>query len=612
MATRPLKLLLIRMTALMGVYTCLRVAFFLYHRGVYATLPTGDVAWAFLHGVRFDVAALCWINAPFLLIAFVPWIPRTLERLAFIFVNACFVIVSCNDLELYAFNGKRLSREFFTSLGDDFWQQLPQVFMNYWYLPLAGILMAMALARADVAMENRLRDSHWSRWWRWVVLPLSLGCFFVGIRGGLQLKSIQVQTAFAHRANELGHLTLNTPYHFLRTFNLPLPSKRAWFKPEQLQERIHALSPNVGVPGRPKQNVILIILESFSLETVEQGYAPFLTELGRKGLMFSRHFANGRRSIEVLSSLLDGVPSVLDVPFSKSASQGMALEGVGTRLRSEGWSSAFFHGAARGSMGFEAYTLAHGFQRYHSREDYRGGANAYDGHWGIYDGPWFRYSLGEIDALVPPFFVGIFTLSSHQPYSIPPEWRGKFPGGTLEIHESVGYTDRMLREFFAEASKRPWYPNTLFVVTADHTQKIATEKYRNSVGVYRVPLVLFHPGWELPPTNLRKVTQHVDVPATILDLLDVPATGLNWVGESVFSPGPGKALHYLLPGWQYVRGDRVWFWDENTPGKARHWDAESGKLSSTSVEGLEQEAKAQIQYLLNGLRRGQWPFVRSE
>jgi len=607
---KRLHILLVRMSALMGVYSVLRLGFWLYHRETYVGHSAATLAESFAHGMRFDLAALCWINAGFLLVSFIPKVPRIAERALFMGVNGAFVIVSCNDFELFSFNGKRLSREFFVSVGKDFWQQLPQVFLHYWYLPVAGIVAGVLLWIADERLGRRVRERALP-WWAAVVVGTVLSVmFFVGIRGGLQNKSIHVQSAFVQGANELGHLTLNTPYHFLRTFNVPVPPRRAWVSEEELVSGIERLSPGSGVQGKSRDNVVLLILESFSLESYEEGYAPFLRELAAKGLSFPRNFANGRRSIEVLSSLIDGVPSVQDVPFSKSSAQGMALEGAGTRLRAAGYSSAFFHGASRGSMGFDAYTLAHGFQRYHAREDYDGPAQDFDGNWGIYDGPWLNYSLREMGRLKPPFFAGVFTLSSHQPYAIPKVWQNIFKRGTLEIHESIGYTDRMLREFFAKASKEAWYRDTLFIITADHTQKLGSPKFLNSLGAYRVPLILYHPTARLPVVD--KTTQHVDVPATILDWVDVPATGLNFAGESVWANGAGKALLYLQPGWLYVRGKRVLEWREDAAGEEFVWNPQDGSRAVAPESGLVLEAKVLIQYLMNGLRDGRWPVVRRE
>src|SRR5690606_9746402 len=119
-----------------------------------------------------------------------------------------------------------------------------------------------------------------------------------------------------------------------------------------------------------------------------------------------------------------------------------------------GYTNYFFHAGSRGTMGFEAYTLANGFQKYFSREDY--GPHDFDGSWGIFDLPYLQYVSNKISDMKEPFVAGIFTLSSHQPYRIPDEFNGKFPKGSLEIHESIGYADFALRKFFETAEKEKW------------------------------------------------------------------------------------------------------------------------------------------------------------
>lgn len=612
MKLKALKLLSLRLGLLMMIYSLIRLAFYLKHSNLYVAHSSDTLAWSFVHGLRFDLAALAWINLVFLVTAIVPHRFDKIERALFLLVNAVFVIISVNDLELFQFNGKRLSLEFFSSLGADFWQQLLQVALYYWYLPAMGIFLAIVLYLFDKKLADRLCDV--SLHWRWMPISLILGpaIAFVAIRGGLQLKSIQVQTAFIQGSNELGHLTLNTPYHFLRTFSSPKIPKKTWFSDEDLQSKLQGLRIKSSYPGYKNHNVILIILESFSLEYSEEGYTPFLKELGDKGAFFSKHFANGRRSIEVLSSLLDGIPSVQETPFSKSTAQSMALEGVATKLKSAGYKTLFFHGAARGSMSFDSYALAHGVQEYFGKEDYPDYKKDYDGNWGVFDGPFLDFTLAKLREVPAPFFTGIFTISSHHPYTLPSEWQGKFNKGTLEIHESIGYVDQMLREFFAKAEKESWFKETLFVITSDHTQKMKTEKFNNALGHYRVPLIIYHPSVKFDSAITKKVTQHIDIPASILDFVEVPDTGLNMAGESFFTPGEGRALHFLQPGWQYVRGDRLVRWVEAGQEQEYLWSSDTGDLTPVAPQGLKTESQLYIQYLLNGFRQNRWPFVVSE
>jgi len=94
-----------------------------------------------------------------------------------------------------------------------------------------------------------------------------------------------------------------------------------------------------------------------------------------------------------------------------------------------------------------------------------------------------------MDQLPQPFMVAIFSLSSHHPYRVPKKYAHKFRKGKLPIQESIMYADYSLGEFFASAEKMPWYRNTLFVITADHTSEGYYPYYQTDAGQYAVPIL---------------------------------------------------------------------------------------------------------------------------
>ena len=104
----------------------------------------------------------------------------------------------------------------------------------------------------------------------------------------------------------------------------------------------------------------------------EQGFTPFLDSLMREGLCFERFYANGTRSIQALPSVLGSIPS-FRTPFvlmPQSLGESRQLPAM---LADEGYSTAFFCGSERGSMGFGAYARSAGVERLVSREDYEAG-----------------------------------------------------------------------------------------------------------------------------------------------------------------------------------------------------------------------------------------------
>lgn len=571
----------------------MRIGFYFYHLNIYKHFTQEEIFESFLLGVRFDVAAILLVNVPVILLSLIPSYNKKflgLERALFIFLNTAAFTIGIDDYELFLFMGKRLSYDFFV-ITDDILQQLPQIILNYWYLPFIAISFGIGFYFFD-KKYFQVKEKKYS-WFSYPVGILLLGVFFIGIRGGLQHKSINVQTAFVQGKNELGHLVLNSPYHFLRTLKNKPMEKVTYFSSDDEAKNIILNQRDFrdGIQGTPKANVILIILESFSLEYMEKGITPFLNELKKEGLFFPRNLANGRRSIEALPSILCGLPSLLSEPISKSIYSGNKFNCFPKILKEAGYRNYFFHAGARGTMGFEAYTLANGFDKYFSREEY--GEKDFDGTWGVFDLPYLQYVAKEVSQMPEPFLAGVFTLSSHQPYTIPEEYKGKFPKGTLEIHESIGYTDYALKKFFETIKGEKWFKNTYFIITSDHSQKLESTKFSNLIGRYRVPLILLGPG--ISAGISKKVVQHSDIPKTILDLVELsgelPATSV-----SAFSGDQGAALNYADGSTYFiVRGNNV-----QTLEKEFEYDWDTGEMHSPT-ERSNPLVKAYLQYFMNGL-----------
>jgi uncharacterized sulfatase len=200
----------------------------------------------------------------------------------------------------------------------------------------------------------------------------------------------------------------------------------------------------------------------------------------------------------------------------------------------------------------------------------------------------------------------IFTLSSHHPYPIPTKYKGKFPKGKAEIHESLGYTDLALKNFFALAAKQPWFKHTLFIVTADHTQFNTEPTYASATGAYRVPLIFYHPDNQVLnkikiSVNSQKICQHTDILPSVLDFLNIPQNQVLPFGESVFAKSEGKALQFNSGIFRMISGNN--YVEMSLDGKAKNFDL----LSNQSLkEADKSQLKAFIQYYRNGLIENTW------
>lgn len=591
-----------RLLFLLIPYSCLRIGFYFYHLPIYRQFPQEDIFESFLLGLRFDIAAICLLNLPVILLSLVPSTnPRFIkfDRLLFVFLNFAGIVAALCDYELFLFMGKRLSFDFFV-IGGDIMEQLPQVMRYYWYFPFIGILTAAGFYFFDRTFFT-VRSKSFRPLSHIVCSVLILGFSFVAIRGGLQSKSINVQAAFTQGKNELGHLVLNTPYHFLRTLKNKSLQRAAFFDRDEdaINLILNRRDLRFNSSGK-KKNIVLIILESFSNEYMEKGFTPNLLKLSEEGVFFPYHLANGRRSIEALPSLLCGLPSLLDEPISKSIFQGNKFVCMPELLKQQGYTNYFFHGGSRGTMGFESYTLSHGFDRYFSREDYPDD-KAFDGTWGIFDGPFFDFFADHLSKMPEPFMGAIFTLSSHHPYAVPEEFHNRFPKGSLEIHESIGYTDYALGKFFQKIQNEEWAKNTIFIITSDHTQKLESSKFQNTIGHYRVPLLVRGPKEDLARLKNNKVTQHSDIPKTILELVGVSGEKLPLTSVSLMAEEQGYALNFAHGHDYYlISKEEVWRLPKGGELLQMRYDWENGQISEP-IPSEDLLLKAYLQYFFNGL-----------
>ena len=566
------KLLLRRLGLLLALYMVLRVVFYLFNYPTFAAAGAGETLLAFAHGLRFDVAAIIIVNTVFLLLSLQPICntlhPEYQQVLKWVFVlsNAPFIALAVVDVEFFKFIGRRSSNELF-SIGGDITDQLGQLIGYYWYLGLGFALLLYLLIRlfpkAPAAPAPKAPV-----WLRSLRLLLVAAFAVLGVRGGWQLKPIRPSHAFILEPASLGHLTLNSPFTFIKGIGqVTLEEKHYYpsdaallaalpFDPARYKNPAGAIK---------RENVVILILESFAAEYVGalnngKGYTPFLDSLATQGLLFQNAFANGRKSIEALPSILAGIPSLMEQPFITSAYQTNRYTGLGDILQQHGYHTAMFHGAANGSMGFNNFSKTAGIQKYYGLDEYPAELRDrdFDGQWGIFDKPYLQYVARELTAFQQPFMVTAFTLSSHQPYTVPKKYSGRFPKGELEIHESIGYADYALREFFKTASKQPWYHNTLFILTADHTQKSVAPAYQNELGNYRVPLLLFHPGHRLGSPDTRQVTQHADILPTVVNYLNIPTEEVLPFGRSVLdSTSTGRALLFNGNAYYLVQQEAV-------------------------------------------------------
>lgn len=604
-------------------HTFTRLTFFLWNLKEFSNLKVFDIGIAFLEGLRFDLSATATFLVPAFLVALLlkPVLSnRALNILIFIsFVVFLIPALALNfiDIEMINFVGRRFSWStlfVFREVGGkgsgyfkDYGTMIVFVllvlgfatwWMKYWIF----------IGSEKVAKEQPSLAKHYG-WGFLFVIGL-----VISIRGGLQLKPLSFTHAQVFASSWLNNLVMNSSFSVIKSANHESLIRLHFFENEN--ERLKYLNGSLPGPSlieglRPQspQNVVIIILESFSLEYMgkvngDQGYTPFLDSLAEKSLFFQHAVANGRRSIEGVPAILTGIPTLMDEPFITSAFAGDKMIKLPEILKSKGYHTSFFHGGQNGTMYFDSFTKGLGIDNYFGAREYPK-AEDNDGTWGIYDEPFFQFFAGMLTSFPQPFFSAIFSLSSHQPYKIPDQYQKQFPEGPLPILKAVAYADDSLRKFFEKAAQQPWYHNTLFVITADHTQMSYRKDFKNDISKYRIPILFFHPNQKWPVLDPQEVVQQIDIPVSILDYLGIQTAEINPLTQSVFIAGDKAAAVDLDGKYFLIAKDYFLEW---LPGKPEKMFARDDVFQAHPLdEPLERKTtlfnklKAEVEFHNNGL-----------
>ena len=629
------------------VYMLARVVFLVKNYSYFEQgLTWGHLMEMFGGGLVFDTAAILVTNIPYIVLALLlPWKKPT--KWVYMIINSVALAMNLADSVYFKYTMRRTTTTVFSEFQNEgnLGGIIGTEVLQQWYLVvLFGVVVygiwKLYKESGDRSQETGVRREGERRegvkgvkWYAAQVVVLAAMAPFVvaGIRGGFTtaVRPITISNAnqYVNRPVEAA-LVLNTPFAIYRTIGKNVFVVPEYYKSPQELEAIYSplhkgdvYACDTGVNIK-KRNVVVLIVESFGREyigalneTLEggkyQGYTPCVDELVRKSVTFKYSYCNGRKSIDGMPSILSSIPMFVE-PFILTPASMNEVSGIASLLAGEGYQTAFFHGAQRGSMGFQAFARATGFQEYYGREDYNadkrfGGDDDFDGMWAIWDEPFLQYYATKMSEMKEPFMTAVFTASSHHPYAIPEKYQQQFPEEGLIIHKCIRYTDMAIGKFFEKVSQEPWFKNTIFVLTSDHTNLSDHAYYQTDLGGFCSPIIIYEPGnEERQPEIQDKIAQQIDILPTVMGMLNYPKPYFGF-GIDVLNTEKEDtwAVNYLNGIYQYVKHGYVLQFDgERTKAMYELGDSlmernvikelENYKIKELKEE-MEQEVKAIVQ-----------------
>jgi phosphoglycerol transferase MdoB-like AlkP superfamily enzyme len=537
----------------------------------------GPADWlrVFGFGLLFDLVAALYLLAPGVLwLALAPQrlaatkVHRALAVLAFCALSCGFLVLAVAEWLFWDEFGGR-----FNFIAVDYLLYTHEVVLNVWQsYPIGKLLLVLAGLAALVGILLR------RGLWQGAGAPLAWRAAFAvvlvwALAAGASLRWIDSDLKNFSPRDAANDLAGNGLYEFFaanRRNELSYDRYYATLAPgEDLKLVRAALGASEGegverriAPGRPERrlNVVLVSVESLGAEFLgaygnPRGLTPNLDRLAGESLWFSSVYATGNRTVRGLEALALALPpspgqSIVRRPHNDT------LFSLGSVFEDKGYSVLFAYGGYGYFDNMNAFFDANDY-RVVDRRAIPSQRIKFENVWGVADEHLFEQVIEEIDrehGKGQPFFVHVMTTSNHRPYT--------YPAGRIDIPSGSGrdgavkYSDYAIGRFLEQARQRPWFEDTLFVITADHGAN-ARGTMRIPVDKYLIPVFIYSPK-HVAPARVERLMSQIDIAPTVLGLLELDYYS-KFFGRDVLASPPQSdrafVANYQALG--YLRGDRL-------------------------------------------------------
>lgn len=540
-----------------------------------------ELARCLLTGARFDIAVLCYLLLPFIIVAHLPKIGlaesgRNRRRFVRVFVPIVAVMTFLLLAE-YEFFHEFQTR--YNQLAFDYLEHGKTVGGMLWYnypviryvLLCAGITGLLWLA-IRFLLKRCFRSDGVTTWKDAWVLAVLVPLMVIGMRGGLQGEPLRWGNACTSNNEFLNQMGLNGLFalgyaakdHFrIKSLHgtwthrtspaeargiareLVMGAGDKLIKPDErtlLRLNARGAASVTLHKGKRTPNVVLVIMESMSARFLgaagaPRDFMPHLSSIAREGILFDRALSSGTHTHQGVFTTLTGFPNL---PGHETIMDQMAgnqkFATLPTLLKKRGYQTLFLYN------GDFSWDNMRGFFRKQGMDTFIGGKDfpptvARDKVWGVSDADVFARANEEFARAheTGPFFGLVLTLSNHAPFQVPmpPGYAPTTGMGDLDRRlDAVRYADWAIGRFIEDARKLPYFDDTLFVFVGDHGFHVNPVLTEVHLLYHHVPLIFFAPKL-LSRSGLvvHEVAGQTNVVPTVLGLLDLKLPNGAWARD---------------------------------------------------------------------------------
>ncbi len=282
-------------------------------------------------------------------------------------------------------------------------------------------------------------------------------------------------------------------------------------------------------------HIFVILSESYANWPLLDEYAEIPIADGMKSIIREPDSAyvktflpNGSSTVSAVTGITTGLAdanlylTVMPEAFTEPYPTASAPQ-----MKQLGYATYFWYAGPSTWERIEDFTLAQGFDNFHSRGDY---GDIPGTVWGCEDKYLYDIILERISPEEAGFHV-ILNASNHSPYGVNLEAEG-FPGDLVrsrlpesarnddELLKELGhywYADRELARFIREAKEK--LPDSLFIVVGDHADRYNIEKNPSTYIRYGIPFIITGKGVHKGLLTPGAAGSQIDIVPTIIELI---------------------------------------------------------------------------------------------
>jgi phosphoglycerol transferase MdoB-like AlkP superfamily enzyme len=292
-------------------------------------------------------------------------------------------------------------------------------------------------------------------------------------------------------------------------------------------------------------NLVIVLQESLGATFVQSlggvAVTPELEKLKQQGIWFENLYATGTRSVRGIEAVVAGFPPTPAQSTVKLSNSQQHFTTLASILKDQGYQTQFIYGGEAHFDNMRSFFTGNGVDQIVDQSQMQN--PVFTGSWGASDEDLFATAHQQLTALHQqdkPFFSLIFTSSNHEPF--------EFPDGRIRLNEepkarvnnAVKYADWAMGQFFEKAKQSAYWQDTLFLIVADHDNRVYGDNLI-PVEKFHIPALIL--GADTKAALLKPLASQIDLAPTLLSMMGVSSchtmTGRDFMLDHT---SPGRAL----------------------------------------------------------------------